>query len=597
MSEPQHPPVDLKLIGSLAKRFSERQMFDEAADLFTLALRFEPKNRAFQLGLADVRKRQKQAQGRRERSAEEALREHVRRDAIDASHFLGLATLYEQRGKREQAVECLEIARSKDVINPALHKLRGRILFQRQEFDDAAEELRTAARYNPFDREVFELLGRVEYERESYLDALEADIDAFLLLDDDDRENAERLKKRIRALKALRKISSQDLVELFRERRERLQTAFDRLEWQRKTTLNPPSTDAPSREARPKGDQIAMAARLRQLAVWSNLEDDQIFQLAQTVRAEQYERTATIFKNGSRGTEIYIVESGKVAIRRPTHYGTIDLGTLDAGKLFGELNFISRYERSGDAVAAEDSTVLTIDPEELEALISEEPTLGVQVYLSFWRSLARKLRASNEQLKTFFAGGAIPEKLLKLRSGARPEGGQVEVKSDDKIRLFREQGLTGDELTTLANFSSVRRFPGGTYLFHEGDEGKTMYVVLEGKVMISKYLPGGGEEALAILPRGDFFGEMSLIDGEPRSADAKAMGGPVTVVELEETTFKEVMGLDPHAALELMKLLCRLIAKRLREIDEKLTTWSIFDGGRVEGQAIEWESPAQSRTA
>ena len=147
------------------------------------------------------------------------------------------------------------------------------------------------------------------------------------------------------------------------------------------------------------------------------------------------------------------------------------------------------------------------------------------------------------------------------------------------MRLLREQGLSGKELTTLATFSRELRFEAGSALFEEGDEGHEMYVVLDGRVLITKFIPGGGEEALAILERGDFFGEMSLIDGEPRSADARAHGGPVTVLALDQATIQEMLALDPQASLEFLKLLCRLIAKRLREIDEKVISWRIFAGG------------------
>ena len=109
-----------------------------------------------------------------------------------------------------------------------------------------------------------------------------------------------------------------------------------------------------------------------------------------------------------------------------------------------------------------------------------------------------------------------------------------------------------------------------------------MYVILEGRVIISKFIPGAGEEALAILERGDFFGEMSLIDGEPRSADAKAYGGQLTVLALDQETVREVLAMDPHAALEFLQLLCRLIANRLREIDEKVIGWRIMSGERNE---------------
>ena len=114
-----------------------------------------------------------------------------------------------------------------------------------------------------------------------------------------------------------------------------------------------------------------------------------------------------------------------------------------------------------------------------------------------------------------------------------------------------------------------------------------MYVVLEGRVMITKFIPGGGEEALAILGRGDFFGEMSLIDGQPRSADAKAYDGPVTLVAFDQTTLQEVMAMDPRSALDFMKLLCRLIADRLRDIDEKVTSWRIMSGSRpIEAETV-----------
>jgi CRP-like cAMP-binding protein len=103
--------------------------------------------------------------------------------------------------------------------------------------------------------------------------------------------------------------------------------------------------------------------------------------------------------------------------------------------------------------------------------------------------------------------------------------------------------------------------------------------------MICKYIPGGGEEALAILDRGDFFGEMALLDGEPRSADARAYGGALTVLALDQATVREVLGLDPDAALDFLRLLCRLLADRLREIDEKVIGWRILAGPRSESMS------------
>jgi CRP-like cAMP-binding protein len=206
----------------------------------------------------------------------------------------------------------------------------------------------------------------------------------------------------------------------------------------------------------------------------------------------------------------------------------------------------------------------------------------VQLYWTFWHALSKKLRGMNAQLQSFFDPGALPENFLRLRRPQRVLSDAVKVDSSDKIRLFREQGLSRRELMTLATFSEEKRFPENAYVFQEGDQGTELYVVLEGRVIICKYIPGGGEEALAILDRGDFFGEMSLLDGEPRSADARAHGGPLTVLALDEARVREVLSMDAAAAVEFLRLLCRLLADRLREIDDKVIGWRILAGGQAE---------------
>ncbi len=580
-SKNSEPSADLKSLTRLAKSFVDQQLLEEAGELFRLALRFEPDNLGVKLNLAQVRYQQRQGEGRFQRDAEEVLREKLRRDAIDAAHFFGLAALYEERGKQKLAAECLAIARRKDRVNPYVHKLSGKIYFKQKLFEEANEELRTARRYNPFDREIAELLGRAEYERGNLDEALEATVDAFLLLGEDHHDKARYLTRRIRALKNERKISSKELVDLFRERRDKLQTFFDRLELQRERfwqeeEKTPGEAVAP--ESDPQTGRIELAVRLRELDIWSRLDDEQIFHLTQAAHEERQPKGFQIFDYGSKGCDIYILEKGRIGVYRPTSYGSFELGSLDPGTVFGEVNFVSKSDRTGAVVTLEDCHLVRLDAAELEVLVNERPGLGVKLYLSFWHGLAKKLRGANEQLRTFFTAEKSAEELLRMRQTTDVEAGDVDVHSSEKIELLREQGLSGTELTTLANFSNVKRFQGGKFIFHEGDEGHEMYVVLEGKVMISKLIPGGGEEALAILKRGDFFGEMSLIDGEPRSADAKAFQGPVTLIAFDDKTLSEVLAMEPHAALDFMILLCRLIAERLREIDEKVTGWRIMSG-------------------
>lgn len=156
----------------------------------------------------------------------------------------------------------------------------------------------------------------------------------------------------------------------------------------------------------------------------------------------------------------------------------------------------------------------------------------------------------------------------------------------EKMNLFREQGLDHDELLTLATFAQERRFGRDTYIFREGDPGDQMYFIVDGTIRISQFIPGGGEEALAILGRGEFFGEMALIDGKARSADARTHEGGVTLLELDRETVREALAMDPRAALEFLRLLCRILAARLREVDEKLVLWKMLTSPDVIGEDL-----------
>jgi CRP-like cAMP-binding protein/Tfp pilus assembly protein PilF len=587
MSKSPIPPLDIEELAELARRFADRGMHNEASELFKLALQLDPKNLGFKVALAQVRRLQTQDRNRGERDPRLVVREEARRNAIDAAHFLGLAHLYAEKGEHGRAIECLQVAKAKDLANPAPYKLHGRVLYRRGDFDGAAEEFRRALRFNPFDRETAEQLGRAEYERRQFQAAVAACIDAYLLLHEADAEGADRLRRRIRTLRRALGWDSKRLVEFFHERQEGLRVAFERLEWRRELFREEGETaergllHAPAGLRRGQGT-IDVATRLRRVELFTHLLDEQIFALTGAVQPEYYEKGALIFSHGSSGADLYLLERGEITIRRPTSYGVFTLGILGPGEVFGEVNFISRYHRSGDAVASQPCELLRFQATDLDRLIVDYPDLGVQLYWCFWHGLAQKLRSTNAQLASFFSSDSNPENFLRLRRGKAAAGGEAQVASSDKIRLFREQGLSGKELEALATFSKEKRFQGGSYIFQEGDPGDEMYIIVEGKARISKFIPGGGEEALAILERGDFFGEMSLIDGQPRSADAKAHGGPLTVLALDQPTVHEVLAMDPQASLDFLRLLCRLVAKRLREIDEKVVSWRIMAGERSE---------------
>lgn len=105
-----------------------------------------------------------------------------------------------------------------------------------------------------------------------------------------------------------------------------------------------------------------------------------------------------------------------------------------------------------------------------------------------------------------------------------------------------------------------RTFRGGETIFREGDPGDCLYVVKDGTVDITL-----GNRLLKPLGAGDIFGEMALIDGSPRSADAIARTD-VTLIPVNEKQFVFLVGQLPYFALGVMGVL----AERLRTMNRAL---------------------------
>jgi CRP/FNR family cyclic AMP-dependent transcriptional regulator len=136
------------------------------------------------------------------------------------------------------------------------------------------------------------------------------------------------------------------------------------------------------------------------------------------------------------------------------------------------------------------------------------------------------------------------------------------------IHMFA--GLQPAYLRRLAAVGSRERHEANTVIFAEGAVGDKMYLILSGAVRISREVPGMGEEALAILRTGNYFGEMSLIDDSPRSADAKAHEDTELFV-IRKEDLEDLLFVDRDLAYDLLWNFVRTLTTRLRETNEKLT--------------------------
>lgn len=574
--------VRLEQLLTLARTFRLQGDASAAAQLLHLALKVSPQAAEARQELALLRQEQRQKPAAKAgTSLEKSVREDLRRSALDGAQFVGLARLYEDTGQDSLAFECLEIAKVKSPANPQAYRLSGELLLQHGDAEAAAHDLRRAHTFDPFDRDSAELLGLAEHQLRRFEQAARATAHAFLLVGRLESVEGERLRRRLQTLKRILHWGKAEMSRLFAAAKDDLDAARERLEWHRERFLGPeplPQGGAwiGSRPAAQTGSRLSLAGRLRHLPVLADLSDELIFKLAEAAHEEYHEPSSLLFGYRDDSRDLYLIEDGRVRLERTGDYGTFPFREMGPGEMVGEAATLLAQPRIGDAVASKPCRVLRLDAEALDRLTAGDPALAHRLLWCQWHSLAAKLRSANEKLRAIFAGPAPPPEVLAARWRPTAAAEPVHLEREDKVRVFREQGLTAHDMATLATFSREQRYRDGAYLFREGDKGEALYAIVDGRVLISKFIPGGGDEALAVFSRGEFFGEMALIDGQPRSADARAEGGPVTVLAVDRGTLAEMLSLDPQASLDFLRLLVRLVARRLREVDEKALAWQII---------------------
>jgi len=140
---------------------------------------------------------------------------------------------------------------------------------------------------------------------------------------------------------------------------------------------------------------------------------------------------------------------------------------------------------------------------------------------------------------------------------------QMTLEALRSVPLFAS--LDDEAATELRSLLSDKKVPQNTRLFKQGDKGDAMYLIEKGRVLISIRDDDDQEVTLAELAQGDFFGEMAIIDGRQRSADARVIEDAQFAI-LSRDSFLSFVRSNPDVALEMLSAL----TDRLRRTDELL---------------------------
>jgi CRP-like cAMP-binding protein/predicted acylesterase/phospholipase RssA len=224
-----------------------------------------------------------------------------------------------------------------------------------------------------------------------------------------------------------------------------------------------------------------------------------------------------LFREGDVGSEMFVVIDGEFEL--VSHDRVI--AKLNDGAVVGELAMLGSGARRATAVARSEGTVAPVDCARFAYLVRYAPTFALTVL----RSLSSLLEA--------VAAPLVPEATVNAGSpvATRPNEADLDVGAD----------------------AAIRPFTAGDVIFRAGDPGDTMFFIVSGEVTI-----GASATDQTKAQAGDVFGEMALVDHQPRNASAVAVTD-TRIVPIDELRFTELVQNNPNFAIAVM----RSVAKRI----------------------------------
>ncbi len=278
---------------------------------------------------------------------------------------------------------------------------------------------------------------------------------------------------------------------------------------------------------------------LAQVQVFEDFQRDDILATLKLLEKIVYAEGEYIFFEGDTGdTALYIIISGEVVVLKgATTRNPVEIARLAPGESFGEMSLIDRKPRSATIRALTSCTVFKLKS---DALINR-PRLAAKLLLNIARLLATRLRNSNRKCELF---SATPF----------------------------SQGMTDCEIRTFAAFLDMRFYLKGDSILSEDGEDSFMCIITEGQVNILKGNNANDMKVIATLGKGSSFGEMSLFDGQPRSAAAIAAEN-TSILILKREGLTDIIRDTPTIAAKFTLKVGTVLSQRLRLMDKKIISF------------------------
>jgi cAMP-dependent protein kinase regulator len=276
----------------------------------------------------------------------------------------------------------------------------------------------------------------------------------------------------------------------------------------------------------------------RKPPLFSDLSPDEFMAMVERLTPRTAGADVVVVRQGEKGDSIFIIVTGQVSIfRHDEDKNEVWITNLGEGSFFGEFGYFSGQKRFASVKAVEETTLLEVSRKDLEAVIAKHPRVR-EVLLAFYKERI---------LDTLLA-------ISPLFSVLSPQ---------ERARLMKG-----------VSFSSVKR---GTAIVREGETGDRMFVIISGEVTVTTEKEGI-VVPLARLKSGDFFGEVAVITGRPRTATVTAETD-LGLAEIGGESVDEAIGAHP----EIEERLSQFIQMR---VENTISTFMQFKNRKMESGLV-----------
>jgi CRP-like cAMP-binding protein len=284
--------------------------------------------------------------------------------------------------------------------------------------------------------------------------------------------------------------------------------------------------------------------------------------------------------------KFYIIQEGKVQIIREVDKVIRGKDTIAGpGDIIAAVSVMSGYSFIETAIAHTDVTVLAVEKKQYSNLIRNNTPIAVKIIQQFSHRL-RTLDEMLSQLTLSATAESGPSHLLKIAEFYLtqrkpnqafyayqqyithcPDAPDME---DIKQKMERLAPTVKVRKPDYPSDKMERTYPVGCLLFAEGEPGDELYVIQEGSVRISKIM-NNQEVVLAVLRKGDIFGEMALLENKPRTATAETLEN-CTVLAVNQANFTSLIKTSPELVARMTTLMAERIWLMYRQLANAMIT-------------------------